>query len=66
MRCSLFPPGQLVIDSKYLQYEKVLGSGNFGEVWKATYKGSIEVAVKKTIKGAVNDHEFMQEAKTMM
>lgn len=46
--------------------ERRLGAGNFGEVWKATYKGRTDVAIKKTIKGALNDFEFVEEARNMM
>lgn len=49
-----------------LNMERKLGAGNFGEVWKATFKGRTDVAVKKTIKGALNDFDFMEEAKNMM
>lgn len=46
--------------------ERKLGAGNFGEVWKATYKGRTDVAIKKTIKGALNDFDFIEEARNMM
>lgn len=58
--------GQEKIHIGDLQFTDKLGKGQFGEVWKAIYKGVKEVAVKKTLKGALNDHEFVAEAKTMM
>jgi len=43
-----------------------LGKGNFGEVWKAKYKGKKDVAVKMTLPNLVDDYEFVNEAKLMM
>lgn len=58
--------GKFLIDRKDLHLEKRLGKGNFGEVWKAKYKGEIDVAVKMTLPNLVNDYEFVAEAKLMM
>ena len=56
----------LIIDRKDLNLEKRLGKGNFGEVWRAKYKGEKDVAVKMTLPNLVNDYEFVAEAKLMM
>ena len=58
--------GMLIIDRKDLNLEKRLGKGNFGEVWRAKYKGEKDVAVKMTLPNLVNDYEFVAEAKLMM
>ncbi|KAF6032306.1 BTK [Bugula neritina] len=58
--------GKFKIESNELEFEKRLGKGNFGEVWKAKYKGKKDVAVKMTLPNLVDDYEFVNEAKLMM
>ena len=58
--------GRFLIDRKDLKFEKQLGKGNFGEVWKAKYKGNTDVAVKMTLPNLVNNYDFIAEAKLMM
>nr|CDS20568.1 tyrosine protein kinase Fyn [Echinococcus granulosus] len=42
-----------------------LGAGQFGEVWKATWNGTTEVAVKMLKPGAMSTEEFLKEARIM-
>ena len=58
--------GRFVIEYDDLEMVKLLGKGNFGEVWLAKYHGNKDVAVKRTLKGALNDQDFVEEARIMM
>ncbi|VDK20371.1 unnamed protein product [Taenia asiatica] len=42
-----------------------LGAGQFGEVWKGTWNGTTEVAVKMLKPGAMSKEEFLKEARIM-
>jgi tyrosine-protein kinase Src len=44
---------------------KKLGAGNFGEVWKGTWQGRVEVAVKTLKPGTMSPEAFLQEAEIM-
>ena len=41
------------------------GAGNFGEVWKGTWQGRVEVAVKTLKPGTMSPEAFLQEAEIM-
>lgn len=60
-----FTTGGWEIESKNLKREQLLGSGQFGEVFEGTYKGT-KVAIK-TLKEATDDaiQEFLAEADVM-
>jgi len=53
------------IDTSELKFKKVLGSGNFGEVWYALWRDQIEVAVKKLKPGSMSPQAFLDEAQIM-
>ena len=42
-----------------------IGAGNFGEVWKGTWQGRVEVAVKTLKPGTMSPEAFLQEAEIM-
>ncbi|CAH8606940.1 unnamed protein product [Heterobilharzia americana] len=42
-----------------------LGAGQFGEVWKGTWNGTTEVAVKTLKQGTMTKEEFLKEARIM-
>ena len=44
---------------------KKLGAGNFGEVWKGTWQGRVEVAVKTLKPNTMSPEAFLQEAEIM-
>ena len=44
---------------------KKLGAGNFGEVWKGTWQGRVDVAVKTLKTGTMEPEAFLQEAEIM-
>eukprot|EP00055_Hartaetosiga_balthica_P004357 m.11274 g.11274 ORF g.11274 m.11274 type:complete len:636 (+) comp3811_c0_seq1:102-2009(+) len=53
------------IDPSEISLGKVLGSGQFGVVYKGKYKGTTDVAVKKVKGGAMAEDEFIAEAEIM-
>ena len=53
------------IDPAEISLGKVLGSGQFGVVYMAKYKGTADVAVKKVKGGAMAEDEFIAEAEIM-
>lgn len=48
-----------------LQVGRVIGSGNFGNVFVGKWKGKIKVAIKEMKNGKMSKEEFIQEATTM-
>lgn len=54
------------IDVTLLEMREELGCGQFGKVHKAVYMARVEVAVKTMKEGAMNQEDFIEEAKTMM
>ncbi|CAK8691292.1 unnamed protein product [Clavelina lepadiformis] len=53
------------IDRKHIQLQKRLGAGMFGEVWKGTWNGTTEVAVKMVKCGTMSSDAFLEEARIM-
>ncbi|XP_013413800.1 tyrosine-protein kinase Tec-like isoform X1 [Lingula anatina] len=53
------------IDSSELQLGLELGRGQFGTVFKAKWRGAIEVAVKMMHQGTMSEDDFIEEARTM-
>jgi len=56
---------QYEIPRSQINLMKKLGAGNFGEVWKATWQGRVEVAVKTLKPGTMSPEAFLQEAEIM-
>uniref|UniRef100_A0A8D0E2K2 Tyrosine-protein kinase n=1 Tax=Salvator merianae TaxID=96440 RepID=A0A8D0E2K2_SALMN len=48
-----------------LKLEKILGAGQFGEVWMATYNNHTKVAVKTMKPGSMSVEAFLEEANIM-
>lgn len=48
-----------------IKLEEMLGEGNFGEVWRATWKNKLTVAVKSMKPNTMKVDEFLEEAKTL-
>ena len=48
-----------------LKLEKLLGSGNFGEVWQGTWNDTTKVAIKTLKPGTMNPQAFLNEAELM-
>lgn len=48
-----------------LTFEKRLGAGAFGEVWKGLWNGNTEVAIKTLKPGTMSPEAFLQEATIM-
>ena len=48
-----------------LELGRELGSGQFGRVVQAKYKGNTDVAVKMMREGSMLEEDFIEEAKTM-
>ncbi|XP_071965773.1 tyrosine-protein kinase Fyn-like [Antedon mediterranea] len=48
-----------------LQLEKVLGAGQFGEVWKGRWNGKTPVAIKTLKPGTMSPAAFLEEANIM-
>ncbi|XP_076441177.1 tyrosine-protein kinase Src-2-like isoform X2 [Babylonia areolata] len=53
------------IDRRYLTFEKKLGAGQFGEVWRGTYKGNKAVAIKTLKPDSMSPDKFLEEAQMM-
>jgi hypothetical protein len=48
-----------------VQMTKLLGSGNFGEVWEGVWKGKQPVAIKTLKVGTMEPQKFLEEAEIM-
>ena len=48
-----------------VSFNRVLGKGQFGEVWEGRWNGSIEVAVKMLKTGSMSKEDFLKEAMVM-
>ncbi|KAE8574217.1 hypothetical protein XENTR_v10003333 [Xenopus tropicalis] len=53
------------IPRESLSLQKKLGTGQFGDVWLATYNGHTEVAVKTMKAGSMSPAAFLEEANLM-
>ncbi|XP_043218453.1 tyrosine-protein kinase SRK2-like isoform X2 [Amphibalanus amphitrite] len=53
------------IDKSEITMKRVLGSGNFGEVWYGLWRDKTEVAVKKLKPGSMSPAAFLAEAQIM-
>ncbi|KAK3874870.1 hypothetical protein Pcinc_020190 [Petrolisthes cinctipes] len=53
------------IDRNTIKLDTMLGSGNFGEVWKGTWATYTQVAVKKIKEGCMEVEEFKREYEVM-
>lgn len=53
------------IPREEIALKEKLGSGQFGDVWKGEWKGSVEVAVKTMKEGTMSVEAFMKEAEMM-
>ncbi|XP_037077278.1 tyrosine-protein kinase Src64B-like isoform X2 [Pollicipes pollicipes] len=53
------------IDKSEITMKRVLGSGNFGEVWYGLWRDKTEVAVKKLKPGSMSPQAFLEEAQIM-
>ncbi|XP_076462221.1 tyrosine-protein kinase fyna-like [Babylonia areolata] len=53
------------IDRNTLTFEKRLGAGQFGEVWKGKYLGSRDVAIKTLKPDTMSPAKFLEEASIM-
>ena len=53
------------IERSSLQFIETLGAGQFGEVWRAKWNGSTDVAVKMLKEDSMERQAFMQEAQLM-
>ncbi|XP_040583667.1 tyrosine-protein kinase Src64B [Lepeophtheirus salmonis] len=56
---------QYEIPRSQITLTKKLGAGNFGEVWKGTWQGRVEVAVKTLKPNTMSPEAFLQEAEIM-
>jgi tyrosine-protein kinase Src len=56
---------QYEIPRTQITLTKKLGAGNFGEVWKGTWQGRVDVAVKTLKTGTMEPEAFLQEAEIM-
>lgn len=56
---------QWEIDKKTLTLSRELGSGQFGRVVAGKWKGKVDVAIKMMKEGAMNEDDFIEEAKVM-
>lgn len=56
---------QYEIPRSQITLMKKLGAGNFGEVWKGTWQGRVEVAVKTLKPNTMSPEAFLQEAEIM-
>lgn len=53
------------ISRESLQFSIKLGAGQFGEVWKGTWNGSTDVAIKTLKPGTMSKTAFLDEAQIM-
>ena len=53
------------IDKSALKFTKMLGAGNFGEVWQGTWNGTTKVAIKTLRKGTIQPEAFLKEVEIM-
>ena len=63
--CLLLELDKWEIDRNNLDLGRELGSGQFGRVVQAVYRGQTEVAVKMMKEGSMLEEDFIEEAKTM-
>ncbi|XP_074043504.1 tyrosine-protein kinase FRK [Macrotis lagotis] len=56
---------QWEIDRNSLQLLKILGSGQFGEVWEGLWNNTTPVAVKTLKPGSMDPKDFLREAQIM-
>ncbi|THD27962.1 Tyrosine-protein kinase [Fasciola hepatica] len=57
---------QLEVNRSSFVFDKLLGRGSFGEVWRATWDGRLSVAVKRLIANEnVESERLLEEAKLM-
>ncbi len=48
-----------------ITFEKILGKGQFGEVWEGRWNSTIKVAVKMLKQGSMSKEDFLKEAMVM-
>uniref|UniRef100_UPI00358F0D0C tyrosine-protein kinase Src42A-like n=1 Tax=Myxine glutinosa TaxID=7769 RepID=UPI00358F0D0C len=53
------------IDRSSIKMVKIIGTGNFGEVWEGLWNDTTRVAVKTLKKGKMDKNDFLQEAQLM-
>lgn len=53
------------IPREEITLNRKIGAGQFGDVWKGEWKGSVEVAVKTMKEGTMSTDAFMKEAEMM-
>uniref|UniRef100_A0A8C4QV27 Tyrosine-protein kinase n=1 Tax=Eptatretus burgeri TaxID=7764 RepID=A0A8C4QV27_EPTBU len=53
------------IDRSSIKMEKIIGAGNYGEVWEGLWNNSTHVAVKTLKGGNMDKNDFLQEAQMM-
>ncbi|KAF8570057.1 hypothetical protein P879_02325 [Paragonimus westermani] len=56
---------QWEIPRSSLELTELLGAGQFGEVWRAKWNNTVEVAVKTLKPGTMSKEDFLREAKIM-
>ncbi|KAF5404191.1 Tyrosine-protein kinase [Paragonimus heterotremus] len=56
---------QWEIPRSSLELTELLGAGQFGEVWRAKWNNTVEVAVKTLKPGTMSKEDFLKEAKIM-
>ena len=56
---------QWEIPRSSLDFQKKLGAGQFGEVWKGKWKGTTDVAIKTLKEGTMSVDAFLAEAQLM-
>ncbi|XP_053318139.1 tyrosine-protein kinase ITK/TSK [Spea bombifrons] len=58
--------GKWEIDPTLLSFDKEIGSGQFGVVHLATWRGTRKVAVKMIKEGMMSEEDFVEEAQVLM
>ncbi|PIK59965.1 hypothetical protein BSL78_03120 [Apostichopus japonicus] len=58
-------PDEWEIARDAITLDTKLGEGNFGEVWKGTWKNKLQVAVKSMKPKSMKVEDFLEEAKTL-